>query len=81
MYREIFASVSFSPSLSAGYFKIGRIPMSQIISFKHNGVWANQNWMKLFASVGGEKLHGAKITSYAVYILSILTSKEFKVPK
>lgn len=60
MYREIFASVSFSPSLSAGYFKIGRIPMSQIISFKHNGVWANQNWMKLFASVGGEKLHGGK---------------------
>ena len=43
VYREIFAPISFSPllPLSAGKFKTGQTPKSQILSFKHNLVWAN----------------------------------------
>ena len=41
-----------------------------------------QDGAKLFASVEGRKLHGGKNNPVcSIYIPSILTSKEFKVPK
>lgn len=65
---EIFAPVLFRPSLPAGEFTTGRMPMSNpVLSFfKYNCIWANSSRAKLWASVEGRKLNRAKVTQWWV---------------
>lgn len=61
------------PSLSAGQFNTGQIPMSQIISYNTTLSGQIQDWVKPFASEKGENNTGAKITPYTVVELFLLS--------
>lgn len=57
----------FCPCCKRAKLRQGKFECLQLFLFKHNCSWANIRQEKLFVSVEGQKLHGAKRTYLLCY--------------